>query len=130
MYYRHNRVYNNFILANEPFAKALRRLETCVLVNNNLCGKLLSSLKPSATFNESFKVTAAPFFVLDFNWLSCELDNFRFKMLYLVILYQYYIKTEYNHNTLTVPFEKSRTVSFVFSMLKYIVASPLLIDFQ
>ena len=130
MYYRHNRVYNNFILANEPFAKALRSLETCVLVNNNLCGKLFSSLKQSTTFNESFKVTAVPLFVLDFNWLSCELDNFRFKMLYLVILYQYYIKTEYNHNTLTVPFEKSRTVSFVFSMLKYIVASPLLIDFQ
>ena len=130
MYYRHNRVYNNFILADEPFAKALRSLETCVLVNNNLCGKLFSSLKQSTTFNESFKVTAVPLFVLDFNWLSCELDNFRFKMLYLVILYQYYIKTEYNHNTLTVPFEKSRTVSFVFSMLKYIVASPLLIDFQ
>ena len=55
------------MLADEPFAKALRSLETCVLVNNNLSGKLFSSLKPSTTFNESFKVTAVPFFVLDFN---------------------------------------------------------------
>ena len=29
-----------FIFADEPFAKDLRILETCVLVNNNLCRKL------------------------------------------------------------------------------------------
>ena len=31
-----NWVFDNFILAEELFAKALRGLETCVLVNNNL----------------------------------------------------------------------------------------------
>ena len=32
-------VFDNFILAEELFSKALQRFETCVLVNNNLCGK-------------------------------------------------------------------------------------------
>ena len=31
-----NGVFENFILADEPFAKALWITETCVLVNNNL----------------------------------------------------------------------------------------------
>ena len=34
-----NWVFDNFTLANKLFAKALRSLKTCVLVNNNLCGK-------------------------------------------------------------------------------------------
>ena len=33
-----------FILADEPFAKALRISETCALVNSNLRGKLVSSI--------------------------------------------------------------------------------------
>ena len=33
-------VFDNFILASESFAKALQRLEICVSVNSNLCGKL------------------------------------------------------------------------------------------
>ena len=33
-----NSVIDNFILADELFAKALPSLETCVLVNNNLYG--------------------------------------------------------------------------------------------
>ena len=36
-----NKVFDNFILAEKPFAKALRSLEACVLVNNNLCVKLV-----------------------------------------------------------------------------------------
>ena len=47
-------------------AKALRSFETCVLVNNNLCRK----------------VASVPFFIPDFNLLSCELDNFLFKFFY------------------------------------------------
>ena len=39
-----NYVLDNFILADELIAKALRRLRTCVLVNNNLCGNLFLSL--------------------------------------------------------------------------------------
>ena len=31
-----NGVFDDFILPDEPFPKALRSLETCVLVNNNL----------------------------------------------------------------------------------------------
>ena len=42
---------------DESFAKALRIFETCVLVNNNLCGKLVSSLESTTTFDEGFKVT-------------------------------------------------------------------------
>ena len=40
-----NCVFDNFILAEELFEKALPSFETCVLVNNNLCGKLISSLE-------------------------------------------------------------------------------------
>ena len=83
-------VYEIFLLADEPFAKALRILETCVSVNNNLCEKL-SSLESPTTFDESFQVTWVPFFILDFNSLSCELDKLTFKVLYWVILYWYYI---------------------------------------
>ena len=38
-------VFDNFIVTDELFLIALRRLETCVSVNNNLCGKLISSLE-------------------------------------------------------------------------------------
>ena len=31
--------FDNFILVDKLFAKALRSFETCVLVNNDLCGK-------------------------------------------------------------------------------------------
>ena len=58
------------MLADEPFARALQSLETCVLVNNNLCGKLVLSLELPTTFDESFKITSLPFFVPDFNLSS------------------------------------------------------------
>ena len=45
------------MLAKKLFAKALRSFETCVLVNNNLCGKLFSLLESPATFDEIFRVT-------------------------------------------------------------------------
>ena len=47
-----NWVFDNFILAKELFAKALQSLETCVLVNNNLCRKLFSSVASPTTFDE------------------------------------------------------------------------------
>ena len=65
----------------ELFAKALLRFETCVLVNNNLWGKLFSSLESPTTFDEIFKVTSVPSFVPDLNLLSCEVDSFTFKVL-------------------------------------------------
>ena len=72
----------NFILADEPFAKALRIFETCVLFSNNLCGKLVSSLELPIKFDEWFEVTSVPFFIADFSLLSYELDNFTFNVLY------------------------------------------------
>ena len=39
------------VLAKELFAKALQSFETCVLVNNDLCGELFSSLESPATFD-------------------------------------------------------------------------------
>ena len=77
-----NCVFDNFILAEELFAKALRSFETCELVNNNLYGKLFSSLDPPTTFDEILKDTSETFSIPHFNLLSHELDNFTFKMLY------------------------------------------------
>ena len=59
-------------------------LEACVLVNNNLCGKCF--IIRITNHIERLKVTSAPFFIPDFNLLSCELDHFTFKVLYLVTL--------------------------------------------
>ena len=42
------------ILADEPFAKALRIFKTCVSFNKNLCGKLVSSLEFPIKFDESY----------------------------------------------------------------------------
>ena len=49
-----------------------------MLFNNDLCGKLASSLELPITFAERCKVTSVPFCIPDFNLLSCELDNFTF----------------------------------------------------
>ena len=83
-------VFDNFILVDEPFAKTLRSLETCVSVNSNLYGKLVSSLQSAITFDEIFKVTSVLFIIPGFNLLSCELDNFTFKVLshFVLILYK------------------------------------------
>ena len=59
-----NLVFDNFILAEELFRKALQRFETCVLINNNLCGKLFSSLESPTTFDEVFKVSLVQVFLL------------------------------------------------------------------
>ena len=58
------------------------KLRNFVLVNNNLRGKLFSSLESPTTFDERFKVTLIPFVIAYFNLLSCELDNFTFNVLY------------------------------------------------
>ena len=57
-------------------------VEACVLVNNNLCEKLFLLFGSPKTFYESFKGTAIPFIISDFNLSSCELDNITFKVLY------------------------------------------------
>ena len=70
------------MLPNESSENAVLRLETSVLVSNNLCEKLVSTLESPTTFDEKFKVTPVPYFIPDFNLLSCELYNFTFKVLY------------------------------------------------
>ena len=55
------------------FEKALWRLETCLSVNNDLCGKLVSSLELPIIFDENLKTTSFSLFMADFNLLSCEL---------------------------------------------------------
>ena len=65
-------VFEDFILADRTFAKALQNVETCVLVNNNLYEKLVSSLDSPTTFDEIFEVTWVLFFIPDFKLLSCN----------------------------------------------------------
>ena len=48
--------------------KALEGFETCVLVNNNLCGEWFSSLESPTIFDESAKLTSVPYFIPDFNF--------------------------------------------------------------
>ena len=70
------------MLVEELLAKVLLNFENCVLVNNNLCGKLFSSFDSTMIFNKIFKVTSVPFLISDFSLLSYELDNVTFKVLY------------------------------------------------
>ena len=53
--------FDNFILAEQLFAKAFQSFETCVnlLVNNNLCGKITSSLESPTILDERFTVTSS-----------------------------------------------------------------------
>ena len=88
----YNWVFDNFISANELLENVLGNLETYLLIKNDLCGNLISSLELPITFDERFKVTLVLFFIPDFNLLSCELDKFTDKVLYWVILYWYYIE--------------------------------------
>ena len=69
------------MLTEELFAKALRRLKSCLIVNNNLYGKLFSWLELPTTFDYIFKVTSVPLLIPNFDFLSYELDNFTFKVL-------------------------------------------------
>ena len=52
--------------------------EACVLVNNSLYRKLVSSLESKTAFDE---ITMVQFFIPDFNILICQLENFTFKVL-------------------------------------------------
>ena len=56
--------FNNYILADELFTKALRSLKSCLSVNKNLCWKLVLSLESPVTFDERFKVTLAQYLFL------------------------------------------------------------------
>ena len=74
-------------MADELFAKDLRNFETCVSNNNNLCRKLVSPLELLIKFEKLFEATPVSVFTADFSLLSCQLDNFTFKVLYWVNFY-------------------------------------------
>ena len=78
-----NRFFDNLISADELFAKALGRFATCLLVNNNSFGKLVSSLELPIIFDDNIKTISVLFFIADFNLLSSEFDSFTFKTIVL-----------------------------------------------
>ena len=69
-------VFENFTLADEPFAKALQILKTCVSVNDNLCGKLVLPLESLVTFDKRLKNTAVPFFIPNFIFFQLCIRQF------------------------------------------------------
>ena len=71
----------------ELLAKALRKFVTCLLVNNDLDGKLVSFLGLAIIFDDNLKTVLVSFFIADFNLLSCEFDSFTFKLFYWLILH-------------------------------------------
>ena len=80
-----NWVFDNLISADELFEKVLRIFETCLSVNNNSWGKLVSLLP--FMFDDNLITTSVLFFIADFTLLSYKFDSFIFKLLFCVILY-------------------------------------------
>ena len=73
-------VFDNFVLVDEPFLKAL-------LSSKAFYQLIIASLiiKSPIIFNKSFRVTSVLFFITYFNLLSWELDKFTLTVLYWVI---------------------------------------------
>ena len=71
-----NWVFDNLISIDELFAKALQRFAACLLVNNNSCGKLASSLELPVILDDNLENTSVSFFIVDVNLLSSEFDSF------------------------------------------------------
>ena len=63
----------NYVFGHESFEKALQSLETSVLFNIKLCGKLMSPLGSPIIFGKTFKVASVPFFIPGFSLLSFDL---------------------------------------------------------
>ena len=74
----------------------LQDFATCLLVNNNLCEKLVSSLELPIIFDDNLKTTSVSFFIADFNLLSCEFDSFTFKLSPFIL-----IKSKLFYNSFT-----------------------------
>ena len=66
---------------DELFVKALRRFATCLLINNKLYGKLVSSLELPIIFDDNLKTISVLIFIADFSLLSGQFDSFTFKLL-------------------------------------------------
>ena len=96
-------------------AKALQRFATCLLVTNNLCGKLVSSLELPIIFDDNLKTISVSFFIADFNF-SFYIDKNE-------------IIIHYIYNNFKAPCEKSKIVSFASSITKHIVVFRALSKF-
>ena len=57
-------VFDNFILADELFAKALWSLKTCLSVSNNLCRKLVSFVE-----SQTSKIQSSFLLLILFSWV-------------------------------------------------------------
>ena len=66
--------------------KALKILEACVSVNSNLYGKISLIVGIFSQFGWKIQSHFGIFFIPDLNFFSCELENFTFKVLYLVVI--------------------------------------------
>ena len=82
-----NWVYDNLISVDKLFEEDLQRFATCLLVNNSLRGKLVSSSHLPIIFDNNLKTNSVSFITADFNLLSCEFDSSTFKLLQWVILH-------------------------------------------
>ena len=74
-----NWIFDSIISADELFA-------TCLSVNNNLCGKLVSSSELPFLFDDNLKTTSVSFFIEKFDLLSCAFVSFTLKLFYWVML--------------------------------------------
>ena len=63
-------IIESVISVDDLLAKALQRFGTVVLVNNNLRGRLVSSLELPIAFDDSIKTVSVTFFIADFNLLT------------------------------------------------------------
>ena len=63
------------------------KIGNCILVGNNLCGKLVSSSDLLIMLDDCLKVISVSIFIADFNLLCSEFDDITFKLLYWVILF-------------------------------------------
>ena len=83
--------FENFIVVDEPFAKTLRILETCVSVINNLCRELFSSWESLIIYDKRFRVALVPFSIPDFDLLIVNETNLHLMWYilshFIVILY-------------------------------------------
>ena len=57
-------VFDDFIVTDELFTKALGNLETCILGNNNSSGNVVSSLDLHITYDNRLKVASVHFVFL------------------------------------------------------------------
>ena len=72
--------------------KIYKDLQTCLLVNNDLCRKLTSSFALPIIFGDVRTVIPDSFFASDSNISCCEFDSFKFTLWYWVTLYLHYMK--------------------------------------